>query len=488
MNINNKKKTTEEFIAQAKLIHGDKYDYSLSKYNGKDKKVLIICPIHGEFEQPANSHLMGRDCKYCKNNIKLDNQTFIKKSKEVHGNKYDYSLVDYINARTKINLICKEHGVFTIRPTNHLSGVGCRKCSTKKNALKLKKNKTVFINELKSVHGNKYDYSLVDYINSDTKIKIICPIHGEFHQIANDHRIGKSCSKCSLINTKPENELKEWLNTLNIEIIPNDRKILNGKELDIYIPSHNLAIEFDGLYWHSELYKDKNYHLNKTEICEAKGIKLIHIFEDEWMFKKDIVKSRIKNILGLSDNKIYGRKCIIKEVKTNDKTKFLDKNHIQGSVGSKVNLGLYYNDELVSIMTFGDLRKNLNQKQEKGYYELLRFCNKLNANVIGGADKLLKHFIKTYKPKEIISYADRRWSQGELYEKLEFNFIHNTKPNYFYVVNNTRKNRFGFRKDILVKEGYDSNMSEHEIMKERRIYRIYDCGTKKYTLYINTYL
>ena len=141
---------------------------------------------------------------------------------------------------------------------------------------------------------------------------------------------------------------------------------------------------------------------------------------------------------------------------------------------------MYYNDELVSLMTFGNLRKNLNQKNEENVYELLRFCNKLDTNVVGGADKQLKYFIKTYNPNQIISYADRRWSQGNLYEKLNFKFIHNTKPNYFYVIKNKRENRFNHRKDILVKQGYDKNKSEHEIMKERGIYRIYDCGSKKY--------
>jgi hypothetical protein len=254
--------------------------------------------------------------------------------------------------------------------------------------------------------------------------------------------------------------------------------------LDIYIPYHNIAFEFDGLYWHNELYKDANYHLNKTELCEEKGIKLIHIFEDEWTYKQDIVKSRVKNLLGLSNDKIFARKCVIKEVKTENKTKFLDENHIQGSVGSSVNLGLYYKDELVSIMTFGSLRKNMGRNFIDGHYELLRFCNKLDSNVIGGASKLFKHFINNYNPIEVISYADRRWSQGGLYDNLGFEFIKNSVPNYFYVVKGKRMNRYNFRKDILVKEGYDADKSEREIMSGRKIYRIYDCGNKLYRIKI----
>jgi hypothetical protein len=231
------------------------------------------------------------------------------------------------------------------------------------------------------------------------------------------------------------------------------------------------------------LYKDKNYHLNKTVECEKKGIQLIHIFEDEWLYKQDIVKSRVKNILGLTENRIYARKCVIKEVSSKESKEFLNKNHIQGSINnSNVRIGLYYNNELVSLMTFGSLRKSMGSVSVDGSYELYRFCNKLDSSVIGGADKLLKYFIKVYQPNKVISYADRRWSQGDLYEKLGFKFIANSKPNYFYVLNHKREGRFNYRKDILIKEGFDKDKSEHQIMLGREIYRIYDCGAKKYDL------
>jgi hypothetical protein len=251
--------------------------------------------------------------------------------------------------------------------------------------------------------------------------------------------------------------------------------------LDIYVDSHKIAFEFDGLYWHSELYKPSNYHLNKTELCEEKGIKLIHVFEDEWMFKKDIVKSRIKNLFGLNENKIYARKCIIKVVNKDNKKTFLDDNHIQGTVGSNINLGLYYNDELVSLMTFGKGR--IAMGGDSNQYELIRFCNKLNTNVVGGASKLLKHFIKTYNPNEIISYADRRWSQGDLYQKLGFDFMGTTKPNYWYTKDyRTREHRFNYRKDVLVSKGYNSDKTEFEIMNELGYERIWDCASFKFEM------
>ena len=160
--------------------------------------------------------------------------------------------------------------------------------------------------------------------------------------------------------------------------------------------------------------------------------------------------------------------------------KFLEDNHIQGKLGAKVRVGLYHNEELVSLMTFGSLRKSLGSKSQEGDWELLRFCNKLNTNVVGGASKLLKYFINNYKPDNIISYADRRWSEGNLYYNLGFKLVGETRPNYFYLNTSRRESRFKYRKDILVKQGYDPNKTEREIMKERGYLRIYDCGTLKF--------
>jgi hypothetical protein len=206
---------------------------------------------------------------------------------------------------------------------------------------------------------------------------------------------------------------------------------------------------------------------------------LIHIFEDEWETKKEIVKSRLKNIFGLTENRIYARKTEIKEISTNDARIFVNENHLQDFSNASIKLGLYYKDELVSVMCFNKPRLGVGNKYDG--YELVRFCNKINTNVVGGANKLLSFFIKKYNPKQIISYADRRWSLGELYEKLDFEKVSLNKPNYWYVINGKRKHRFGFRKHILKREGFDTeNKTEHEIMIERKIYRIYDCGTITY--------
>ena len=295
-----------------------------------------------------------------------------------------------------------------------------------------------------------------------------------------------SCTICNPIGSFSSSGHEiQFLNFIkenyNNDIISNSQKIISPLELDIYLPELKLAFEFNGVYWHNELYKPTNYHLNKTELCKKLGIQLIHIYEDEWLYKQEIIKSRILNLLGKSE-KIYARKCEIKEINDNRLIReFLEKNHLQGFVGSKIKIGLFYNEELVSLMTYGAQRKAMGQKAKDGIYEMLRFCNKLNTNVIGGASRLFKYFIEQYKPIEVISYADRSWSQGDLYEKLGFNLVHKTDPNYYYVIDGIRKYRFNFRKDKLIKEGADPTKTEHEIMLERDIFRIYDSGQLKYS-------
>jgi hypothetical protein len=294
------------------------------------------------------------------------------------------------------------------------------------------------------------------------------------------------CTVCQPLNSfenstsKYEKELLKFIEeNYNGTILQNTKEILNNLELDIYLPELKLAFEFNGLYWHSELYREKNYHLNKTKRCLNKEIQLIHVYEDDWLYKNEIVKSRVLNLLGKTERKIYARKCTINEVDNKTIKTFLEENHIQGYVSSDKNIGLFIENELVSLMTFGKGRfHNKNT-------ELLRFCNKLNTNVVGGASKIFKYYVSNYK-NNIISYADRSWSNGNLYRQLGFNFVKETPVNFSYISNGIRLNRFKYRKSELIKQGYDKNRTEHDIMQEKGLYRIYDSGNLKYEYIINT--
>jgi very-short-patch-repair endonuclease len=288
------------------------------------------------------------------------------------------------------------------------------------------------------------------------------------------------------------NELRDYLISKNIFFEQNNRQILQPYELDFYCPNERIAIEYNGLYWHSEVSggKDNNYHFQKTESCLQKNIQLIHIFEDEWINKQQIVKNRLKYLFQLVHRKIYARKCMIRPITTHIKNKFLDKYHLQGKDQAKISLGCFYKNRLIAVMTFGKLRISLGRKHQEDIWELSRYATIANFSIIGGAGKLLKFFEKTYNPKQIITYSDRRWGVGNLYNQIGFSFDHKSSPNYWYFKKSAqiyqRFHRFNFRKSILHKklDTFDNSLTEWENMKNNKYDRIWDSGND---VFIKTY-
>jgi len=317
---------------------------------------------------------------------------------------------------------------------------------------------------------------------------INCELHGEVSikkTLFSNRKITKTelCTICNPINSNISGQevllYKLILSLYDGEIITSYK--IDGKEIDIYLPDLKIGFEYNGLYWHSEMFLNKNYHINKTKLCLDNGIRLIHIFEDDFIHKLPIITSIIKNILNES-KKIYARKTDIKRI--TDKTivkEFLNKNHLQGFVNTNINYGLYYNNELVSLMTFMKSRKVISGNNGLEY-ELVRYCNKIDHSIVGGASKLFKKFIKEYSPSSILSYCDISWANGKLYENLGFTFGGLSKPNYYYVINGKKENRINFQKHKLIKKGYDPNKSESQIMMDLGYYRIFNCGNHKYQL------
>ena len=235
-----------KFIEKAKKIHGDKYDYSLVEYTASKNKIKIICSIHGMFEQRASGHLHGYGCNKCSyENQKIKIDNFIERAKKIHGNKYDYSLVEYKNYDTKVKIICDIHGEFEQTPSNHLKGNDCLECSLNKR----KTNTLKFIEKAKKVHSDKYDYSLVDYSGFDKKVVIICHIHGEFEQTPQNHLKGQNCPICK--ESKGEYKIREYLINKNINFIPqykfDDCKNVLLLPFDFYLPDYNTCIEYNGI-------------------------------------------------------------------------------------------------------------------------------------------------------------------------------------------------------------------------------------------------
>jgi len=290
------------------------------------------------------------------------------------------------------------------------------------------------------------------------------------------------CSNCNKIDHGSGLEMKLLdivVENYKGEILLNSRTIIKPYELDIYLPELKIAFELNGIYWHSSLFKDKDYHLKKTTMCEESGIHLFQIWDDDFINKREIISSMIKYKLNSCSNKIHARKCSIKPVSKNEEQKFLNENHLQGYAPSSIKLGLYHNDELVSIMTFCKPR-GIYKGNKEFDYELLRFCNKLDTIVNGSASKLFKYFIDKFRGVKILSYADRSHSVGDLYEKIGFKKIANTSPNYQYVINGRRVHRFSLRKDVLLKMGFDQTETEEKITKDAGIYRIYNSGNIKF--------
>ena len=290
-------------------------------------------------------------------------------------------------------------------------------------------------------------------------------------------------------DTNIELFVKDILDKYNINYETNIRSIISPLELDIYIPDRNIAIECNGIYWHNINSRDNNYHINKYIKCKEKGIQLISIWEDWVNTTPEIVESIILSKLGIYKTKIYARKCDIREVSTSDTSKFLNDNHIQGSTPSTVKLGLYYDNVLVSLMTFSHRSKLSGAKDiHINEWELSRFCNLLNTTVIGGASKLLNYFIKKYNPTSIISFSSNDISDGGLYKTLGFTSDTNITKAYWYVHKDKyiRYHRSKFCKGALKKMGYDiEGKTEDEIMRNLPYFKIYDSGHIKHTLLID---
>ena len=357
------------------------------------------------------------------------------------------------------------------------------------NIIHDKQSKTLSNNKFNDIL-NKLNEMNYEYISSNTTHDIFtlkCPkcntiINNILRQNINYHYRNKTdiCPKCGYNDKFRSNFEKDVVNEIlkfyKYDVQQNRQYL--GLECDIICPKNKIAIECNGLYWHSELFKDKFYHQNKKKLIEEKGYNLITIWEDDWndTIKKQIIISRLKSKLNSIENKIYARKCIIKEIDGKYTKQFLEKNHLQGYAPSSINIGLYYNNDLVCLTTFSKNRKSISGNREG--YELIRMCNKINTEVIGGFSKLIKYFINVYNPKALYSYSDLDWVKmnNNSYEKIGFGILKITTPDYKWCVKGIRKNRLLFQKKNLINQGYDSSKTEIQIMHENKFYRIFGTG------------
>jgi len=477
------KYTRKIFIERARKVWGKRWIYPNNSDWSSSSLIKIICPLHGKFQQRVSDHLAGNvGCAVCRENSNTEKTfaSFLAKAKQVHGDKYDYSKVQYTNNKTKVEIVCPIHGSFWQAPFNHLQGYGCPECGADRQANARSTDLKGFEKQARQVHGDKYEY--LSYKNKRGMVRLKCPVHGEFEIKASYHLSGGGCPKCHTNSSNGEDELFHWLQTIvdQSKITRRRKDVISPYELDLVVEDQKIAIEFNGSYWHSEKFKAKNYHQNKSLLAMEKGWKLIHVWEYDWVHNRDRVKSLLGAKLKTKITSVGARKCEVKIVSTSEAKSFCEHYHMQGNSNASIKLGLYTkeNNELVALMTFGQSRFD-----QQYNWELIRFCSK--GRVVGGASKLWKHFTRNYLKSgdRVLSYARLDWSDGGLYRQLGFKNDGYTKPNYVWARNNEVLKRYRTRKNSLKKligESYDPARTEVENMEGLNWTRIWDSGNLRY--------
>ncbi|MCQ2210871.1 MAG: hypothetical protein MJZ34_11310 [Paludibacteraceae bacterium] len=405
--------------------------YGNETYQNREQIEKTNIAKYGYNTPSKNSVVKERLSTSLKNAYELDKETILEKRNETYNKKYGIGFREYTKIRHQEEYIPRWNKLFsekfdTTRLTTHT--FRCNKCD---------------------------DVYIVEH-----------PSNGACY-----------CRKCHKFvrSQEQENIANEIRKFYNGEIIENDRTILNGKELDIYIPEFKLAIEYNGLYWHKEY--EPSYHLENTNKCEGLGIRLLQVWDVVYKEHKEIILDKIKSCMGMN-NRIFARKCSIKEISVEVYKEFCLKYHIQGFVNSKYRYGLFNDNELVAIGSFGKSRF-------ENEMELLRYCSKSGISVIGGMKKIVAHFKKTNHIDEVISYADRRYTAS--FNNVYGTPIGKTRIGYYYFDGHRLYNRLNFQKhklkdNPLTKDFYDDALTESEICMLSSLYKIYDLGQLKFKL------
>jgi len=473
-------KTQTEVQNKLLAVYGDKYDFSNSVYHGSKKPLSFVCSDHGEVTIKAERALNGFGCPECgkaKGRIskQLGRDEILRRFVAEHDDLYDYTHVDVSKQTDYMELSCRYHGEFKISVIQHMSGSGCQKCGYAGSGIK--GNVDDFIRRARIIHGEKYQYHKSVYTGYKKDLLITCPKHGDFSQSANNHLQGKGCSGCGYKNPKAETEISNFLHGLGIRHDMNRRGLIDRLELDIYIPEHNLAIEHNGLYWHSTAHKDRLYHIQKRDMCEAKGIRLLQILEDEWLYRQDAIKSVIKSALGLNE-KVYARQTEVVETDISD---FLDAHHHAGNVRHGKGYALVADGEIVMAMS---LRKWLEGRTVLDGWEIARVAS--SKTVVGGFSKLLAHVKRELIPTKLTSFCDLRLFTGESYTLAGFKFIRQSEPTGWWIKALERKHPRSFTKDKVAKifGEYPTAKAGLEANGWRQMY---DCGHNRYEWSLNAH-
>jgi hypothetical protein len=493
-----KKLNLQQFIDRATEIHNGRYDYSKAEYFSAHGMVEIICPEHGSFIQKAYSHLQGTGCPKCGHNKATQSsytwQRFADEARIVHGDKYDYSIIQEIsNKDNKVQIICPEHGVFLQSPHHHIKlQHGCPVCGIVKGSISGTLTTEQFIARAKEIHGDKYDYSKTIYIRSKKKVKIICPEHGIFEQLPVCHiDQEQGCPRCTHRTSKWENGIIDFIKGLGFDVQLSTNECWESRqEVDIYIPELKIGFECNGLFFHSR--KPRRFHANKSYSAYNAGFRLFHIWDN---IDIDLNKSIICSKMGIGHKREFARKLQIVQISSSEANSFYLINHIQGKVGrtSSMHWGLRNEQgELICAMSFRTFRK------ENRIVELSRFATRRWTTVVGGFSRLLRAFENWNKDQDdpyrkIISFAcrdicpdpDRTVYVKNGFVRIGKLFI---GMRYYDALSNTVHERQVFMKPNQARmwDDFDGSLTEKENCKRHRIFPVYNAGVWKFEKLLNS--
>lgn len=490
----------------------DKYDFSNAAYTGALTPITgIVCHKHGEFQQyAAQLRKDGAGCPQCggeqrTKTRRMDPSEFLKRAAAVHGTTYSFAKTKYVNMTTKVTVTCPTHGDFQIRPLKLVhAGQGCPQCGNLRkgptpqshiNAATTKKARFrgLFVDRARAVHGDLYDYSNHGYVSGRKKVTIGCPKHGEFQQAVYHHLGGQGCPRCGQ-KSAPEDALAAFLATFTT-VEQRNRTLIGPKEVDIYLPEHKLAVEYCGMYWHShgdrdDERKNKMRHAEKHRLCAEKGVRLITLYETEWLERPQTAKRLLRNAIGRSRGKLMARKCGLRKPTVQEARAFYEKYHPQGGTGTGQHFGLYHNGKLVACMrfTFGGNDRGHSAKERQ--WTLSRYATRLP--VAGAASRLFKAFVKENGPSEVKSFSDNRLFGGGMYEQLGFVLEADVPADYqVWSLKAGLRPKSHYQRRLIpvrlqehgVKDTFDPKhdpRTEAEITYAMGARRIFDCGKKRW--------
>ena len=490
--------TTEIMIGRFKAVHGDRYDYSRVSFTTGHVKVTIGCGIHGDFEQSPYNHAAGVGCPSCARKLRglkkrSSNDDFLKRLISIYGDKYDFSQMNFVKYAQKVKVICSVHGEFEILPVNLLKGRGCVHCGAERRgrynkdydvspqsrvaARRIEEHAKDFIDRCRKAHGDKYDYSHTVYAGMRKKITVVCPKHGEFDQVAFKHLgVGQGCPSCATRVSKPETEIVDYLKSLGVAVITQNRTLIKPAELDIFLPEFNTAIEYNGLHWHAD---DRNHKYNlfeKYRLCDAVGVRLIHIFEDEWLTIPDVVKGLLRSATRQRGS-IGARECRVEKIEAKAARGFLNGHHLQGFLQAKLHVGIKHRDVIVAVASFGKPRFG------KEDCELIRYAS--SENVLGGLSRTISFAKEILGIKSMVSFCDMRTGTGKSYEAAGFADEGMTPPDYWWFKKQVRIARYRTQKHRLKTESefaqfYKDELTEREICAAAGYRKIYGVGHRRF--------